>query len=105
VRLKSRTRGIAVVETAIVLPLLFILLLAVGELGRAFIQYSRLSHRVHAAARHVAENALTGTTGIPSLSSQLLSEARNLVVFGAPIAAVRVTSRSASILPVPSVCR
>ncbi len=86
-RLKSRTRGIAVVETAIVLPLLFILLLAVGELGRAFIQYSRLSHRVHAAARHVAENALTGTTGIPSLSSQLLSEARNLVVFGAPIAA------------------
>ena len=82
------TRGIAVVETAIVLPLLFILLLAVGELGRAFIQYSRLSHRVHAAARHVAESVLRDTTGVlKPPSSQLSAEARNLVIYGVPVVA------------------
>jgi Flp pilus assembly protein TadG len=88
VRLKSRTRGIAVVETAIVLPLLFLLLLVVGELGRAFIQYSRLSHRVHAAARHVAENAMLDTTGVlQPPSNQLLTQARNLVIYGVPVVA------------------
>lgn len=81
-----RQRGVAVIETAIVLPLLLLLFVAVGELGRVFIQYSRLSHRVHAAARHVAENALQGTTGVPALSQQLLTEARNLVIFGGPTA-------------------
>lgn len=81
----ARHRGIAVVETAIVLPLLLLIFLAVGELGRVFIQYSRLAHRVHAAARHVAENALTGTTGVPALSGQLLTEAQNLVIYGVPV--------------------
>lgn len=83
----SRERGIAVVETAVVLPLLLLIFLAVGELGRAFIQYTRLVHRGHAAARHVAENALSGTTGIPDLPAALLNEARNLVIYGVPVAA------------------
>lgn len=81
-----QNRGIAVVETAVMMPLLILVFLAVGELGRVFIQYSRLTHRVQAAARHVADNALTGTTGVPALSGQLLNEARNLVIYGAPVA-------------------
>ncbi len=79
-----KVNGIAAVEMAIVLPLVLLLLLPVGEMGRAFVQYSRRAHRVQAAARHVAENAMSGTTGVPTLTPQLLLEAQNVVVFGTP---------------------
>ena len=64
--------GLAVVEMAIVLPILMLLTLAAGEFGRAFIQYSRLSHRVQAAARFVAENALQGSHCPTTLNPRLL---------------------------------
>lgn len=74
--------GLAVVEMAIVLPILILLTLAAGEFGRAFIQYSRLSHRVQSAARFVAENALQGTTGVALLTNDIKTQAENLVVYG-----------------------
>jgi Flp pilus assembly protein TadG len=74
--------GLAVVEMAIVLPILILLTLAAGEFGRAFIQYSRLSHRVQSAARFVAENALQGTTGVALLTDSIRTQAINLVVYG-----------------------
>ena len=74
--------GLAVVEMAIVLPILILLTLAAGEFGRAFIQYSRLSHRVQSAARFVAENALQGTTGVALLTNDIETQAGNLVVYG-----------------------
>jgi hypothetical protein len=42
--LRHGQRGLALVEAAIVLPLLLLLLLPVVEFGRAFIQYSTLAH-------------------------------------------------------------
>jgi len=77
-------KGLAVIEMAIILPILILLTLAAGEFGRAFIQYSRLSHRVQSAARFVAENALQGTTGVAFLTSTVNTQARNLVVYGTP---------------------
>lgn len=74
--------GIAAVEMAIVLPIVALLILPVGELGRAFIQYSRLSHRVLAGARYVADNAFQGSTGVATLDPVIAGRARNLVVFG-----------------------
>ncbi len=81
----SRVRhvtGLAVVEMAIVLPILILLTLSAGEFGRAFIQYSRLSHRVQSAARFVADNALQGSTGVALLTDNIASQARNLAVYG-----------------------
>ena len=77
-------KGLAVIEMAIILPILILLTLAAGEFGRAFIQYSRLSHRVQSAARFVAENALQGTTGVALLTATVHTQARNLVVYGTP---------------------
>jgi Flp pilus assembly protein TadG len=77
-----RVLGIAAVEMAIVLPIVLLLLMPVGEFGRAFIQYSRLSHRVLAGARFVADNAYADSSGVASLSSTIGAQARNLVVFG-----------------------
>ena len=78
----SRILGIAAVEMAIVLPLLLLLLTPVAELGRAFIQYSRLSHRVQAGARFVADNAFQGSTGVPSLTPEVRQRAINQVLYG-----------------------
>jgi len=77
-----RTRGIAAVEMAIVLPIVMLLVLPIGEVGRAFIQYSRLSHRVQAGARYVADNAYQGSTGVPALTDTIRNRARNIVVYG-----------------------
>lgn len=79
---RSRIFGIAAVEMAIVLPIVLLLLVPIGELGRAFIQYSRLSHRIEAGARHVADNVLQGSTGVPVLTEALREQARRLVVYG-----------------------
>jgi len=85
--MRQRTqRGLAIVEAAPSLPVLTLLLLPVVEIGRAFVQYSELSHRVRAATRHVAEHALDGTTGVPVIDAALRAEAINLVVYGSSVA-------------------
>ena len=81
---RQPAKGLAIIDMAIILPILILLTLAAGEFGRAFIQYSRLSHRVQSAARFVAENALQGTTGVALLTATVHTQARNLVVYGTP---------------------
>lgn len=78
----SRILGIAAVEMVITLPLILLLLTPVAELGRAFIQYSRLSHRVQAGARFVTDNSYQGSTGVPVLTEQVRQQAINLVLYG-----------------------
>ena len=80
--MRRDSHGLAAVEMAIVLPIVMLLVLPIGEVGRAFIQYSRLSHRVQVGARFVADNAYQGSTGIPSLTNTVRAQARNLVVYG-----------------------
>jgi Flp pilus assembly protein TadG len=75
-------KGIATVEAAIALPLLLLLMLAGVEVTRAFVQYTVLSNTVRNAARHVAGHALLGTTQTVSISAALLTETRNLAVYG-----------------------
>lgn len=69
---------------AIVLPVVLLLLIPIGEFGRVFIQYSRLSHRVEAGARFVADNAYQGSTGIPMLTDAVRAQAQRIVVYGSP---------------------
>lgn len=70
------------IEMVAVTPLLLLLLLGISELGKAFVQYNTLNKSVREAAREVARKALLGTTGTLSLSSDLVAEGKNLVVYG-----------------------
>jgi hypothetical protein len=79
--MRHRERGAATVEAAIALPLLMFLMLAAVEIGRAFVQYTVLADASRNAARHVAETAMRGTQRV-TLSAALITEARNLVVYG-----------------------
>lgn len=77
-----RSRGIAAVEFVVTAPLMLLLLLAGTEIGRAFVQYATLSHTIRDSARFVSENAISGTTGVVSLTATVITQARNLAVYG-----------------------
>jgi len=80
----SAQRGVAVVEFTIALPLLLFLLLAVSELGRAFLQYNALTRAVRDSARLVSTQALAGQSGVINLDPTVVGIAQNLVVYGNP---------------------
>lgn len=79
--MRNRERGAAIVEAAIALPLLMFLMLASVEISRAFVQYTILADASRTAARHVAEMAMRATQRV-SITPALITQARNLVVYG-----------------------
>ena len=88
-----RQRGAVLAEMALVTPILLTLLLATGELTRAFIDHNTLTKAVRNGARYVAANAFQGTTGVVDVSPTLANDTSNLVVYG-------VTSPEPGTLPV-----
>ena len=70
------------IEFLIVLPICMMLVMATAEFGRAFMQYNALTKGLRDGARHVASNALVGTTGVINISGATQAEAQNLVVYG-----------------------
>ena len=81
---KKRQKGVALVETIIVTPLLLFLILATAEITAAFVDHNTLTKSARNAARYVSSRALLGSTGAVNLNATLLAEARNVVVFGNP---------------------
>jgi Flp pilus assembly protein TadG len=77
-----RSRGLAATEFVIAVPVLIIVALAVGEIGRAFLQYDRLSYFARNSARFVSEHAIDGTTGVVKIDQQLIDAGKYLVVYG-----------------------
>lgn len=70
--IQRRQRGVALVELALMMPLLLMLTLVVTELGRAMYQYSLLTRSVRDAVRYASVQAI-GTRA---------AETQNLVVYG-----------------------
>lgn len=70
--MKNRHKGAALVEFALVLPLLLLLTLITTEFGRAMYQYNTLTKSVGDAVRYLS----TQTPGTHA------AEARNIIVYG-----------------------
>ncbi|MDM8349824.1 pilus assembly protein [Pseudomonas sp. sp1636] len=77
-------RGVAMVEFAIALPLLLLLLLAIGEFGRMLYQYNSLLQASRDAGRFVAGQAWNATLGQVELNSNLQSRTKSVAVYGVP---------------------
>ncbi|MGE8486575.1 MAG: TadE/TadG family type IV pilus assembly protein [Pseudomonas sp.] len=77
-------QGVALVEFTLVLPILLLLLLSLGEFGRMFYQYNVLLQASRDADRFVASQAWNSTLGAVSLSSTLLTQTKNVAVYGVP---------------------
>ena len=71
-RQQHRQRGVAIIEFALVLPMLLLLTFTVTELGRALYQYNTLAKSVRDAARYLSIQT-PGTR---------ITETRNLIVYG-----------------------
>ena len=82
IKTRKSQAGIAIVETVIVSPLLLFLLLLGAEVTNAWIEHNTLTKAARIAVRHLASEALNGTTGVVYLAPGLVAETRNLVVFG-----------------------
>lgn len=80
---RKTQKGTAMVEFAIVAPLMIFLLLAVAEFGNVLNQYNTLTKAVRDGARHVAGKALDLGTNVVILSDGLKAETRQVVVNGA----------------------
>jgi Flp pilus assembly protein TadG len=80
-------QGVALVEFTLVLPLLLLLLLSLGEFGRMLYQYNVLLQASRDADRYVASQAWDSTLGAISLSNTLLTQTKNVAVYGVPSAA------------------
>lgn len=77
-------RGVAMVELTITLPLLLLLLFAIGEFGRMLFQYNSLMQASRDAGRFVAGQAWNATLGKVDLNATLQSQTKNVAVFGTP---------------------
>jgi hypothetical protein len=78
----ARQLGAVLVEMVLVTPILVFLVLATGDLTRAFIEHNTLTKSVRNGARYVAANAYEGTRGIVNVTATLENETKNLVVYG-----------------------
>ena len=67
-----RQRGVAIVEFALILPLLLIMTFVTTEFGRAVYQYNTLAKSVRDAARYLSAQS----------PNTHITEARNLAVYG-----------------------
>ena len=77
-------QGVALVEFTLVLPLLLLLLLAFGEFGRMLYQYNVLLQASRDAGRFVASQAWNTTLGGITLNNTLLTQTKNVAVYGVP---------------------
>jgi Flp pilus assembly protein TadG len=74
----NKQRGVAIIEFALVLPLLLILTFITTEFGRALYQYNTITKSVRDAARYLSVQDPTILTSDPGK----VTNAKNLVVYG-----------------------
>jgi len=70
----KRQQGAALVEFALLLPIMLVLTFSVTEIGRAYYQYNTIAKSVREAARYLSVRA-------PNVD---VDKARNIVVYGNP---------------------
>jgi Flp pilus assembly protein TadG len=78
-------RGVAMVEFAITLPLLLLLLLAIGEFGRMLYHYNNLLQANRDAVRYLAGEAWNGNLGQVEIDPVVEARTKNIAVYGVPV--------------------
>ena len=74
-RFRSDERGVQLVETALVIPIMLLLFGAVAEFGRYFYEYTTAAKAARVGARFLASKSVNSSTNYEL-------QAKNLVVYG-----------------------
>ena len=80
-KLKQNQRGLATLETTLVLPILCLLFFATAEFSRLLYQYNALTSAVRGASRYIISNSRNGTT-ITEITELMTSNATALLTYG-----------------------
>jgi hypothetical protein len=78
--MKKKQNGVALIEFALILPLLLILTFITTEFGRALYQYNTIAKSLRDASRYLS----TQDPSIATTDPAKITTAKNLVVFGNP---------------------
>lgn len=81
---RQSQQGLAMVEFTLIMPVLLLLLLGFSEFGRMLYQYNLLLQASRDADRFVASQAWDSTLGAVAMSSTLLTQTKNVAVYGVP---------------------
>ena len=81
-RQPQRQRGIALVETALCLPVLLFVMLSASEITNAFLQHNTLTKAVRDGARYASAEVINHSVKIFDLNAQLVADTKSLVVYG-----------------------
>jgi len=73
--------GLALVEVTVVLPFLFLLMLASIECGRALYSYNTLTKLTRDAARLLSTRSYRGTVQDIDLSAEKIAQVKNFLVY------------------------
>ena len=74
-RFRSDERGVQLLETAIVIPILLVLFGAVAEFGRYFYEYTTAAKAARVGARYLASKSVNSSINYEA-------QAKNLIVYG-----------------------
>ena len=77
-----RQKGLALVETAICLPILLFLMLASAEVTNVFVQHNTLTKAVRDGARFAAGVSFNHGGKVFDLRPDIISDTKSIVVFG-----------------------
>ena len=80
---RTRQRGLAAVELALLMPIFLLTAYATAELGRALYQFNILSKSVRDGAQYLARYG--SVAGVMAPSGAQITTAKNLVVYGSPV--------------------
>jgi Flp pilus assembly protein TadG len=75
-RFRRDDRGVSLIETAIVVPILLVLFAGVAEFGRYFYEYTTLAKASRLGARYLASKSVTSET------TDYQAIAKNIIVYG-----------------------
>lgn len=87
--------GIAAVELALLLPIVAFMMFLVAECGRALYQYNTLTKSVRDAAQYLARYGMVVGTGVLDPTGAQEKAARNLVIYGTPVAGTELLPNAA----------
>jgi hypothetical protein len=98
--MKKQQNGVALIEFALILPLLLILTFITTEFGRALYQYNTIAKSLRDASRYLS----TQDPSIATTDPAKVTIAKNLVVYGNPAGegAPLVIGLSTSHVPAPT---
>ncbi|ATG73443.1 hypothetical protein AN401_05830 [Zobellella denitrificans] len=74
----SRQKGLAAVEATLVLPIMLLLLLAIGEFGRMLYEYNTLTKAVRAGARTASVSPNAGNFDVTLVQGKT----KNMILYG-----------------------